>query len=128
MASALSNILSSSAKFLVLEVLIYSRKPLALRHIAVLSACPLRSVQLALQDLHKMRAVRYRRSGNRQLYSLSKSFPLSSLLERIFKEQEYYRIEQQRLGYSNRGKTVLEFNTAAREMLSRARTSQKLSV
>lgn len=81
---SLANIFSSAAKFEILGLLCQRSSPLPLRHIAYLTGLPIRSTEMAVENLCKEEIVHRKKSGKLVLHIFNVHHPLAPLLQELF--------------------------------------------
>lgn len=116
----LSSILSSQARFRVIEVLALLSVGLKLREIERETNLGIRSIQLATQSLLEEGVLKKNREGFFTLHSKS---PTGELLRGLFQYLRDERIRKNASTFSYRAKSVIQFSDELVHLIHQARSS-----
>ena len=118
---ALGNLFNSAAKTEILRALHHQPEAVGLRHLARIADVHVRSAELALADLVRMRLVTRRRRSHRVFYALKRTHPDAVLLSAVFDAAAQASISATRTFLNKRAKRILPFIRQANRMLKHAR-------
>lgn len=118
----IDQVLSSTAKFKVLKVLLKNPSPSRVRNLEQRTGLAVRSVQVALNNLVNEKVVIRKKQNNKPVYYLNKSSTSYSLLNSIFKTIELDRIAKRSDKYSKKAKKTFQFISEASELFKKAKS------
>jgi len=119
MAVEIADILSSRAKFKVLQVLSAHASFLKLRMIAGLTELPVRSVQLALESLVKTKIIREKFIDHYHLFQFSSQHPFAEALKEFFSNISKIEIQSRSAHYLAAPSRALTFASSSKELFSK---------
>ena len=105
----LALVFSSSAKFLVLQLLSNCSSPLSLRKISTFSKLPVRSVQLALQSLTEQKIITFEKVGNQKRFSLRRDSEIYEAVIAMFSAAERILTTQSQELHLRKGAAIINF-------------------
>lgn len=117
-----AKILSSTAKFEVLNILFKDPSPLRVRNLEQRTGLAVRSVQVALNNLVNEKVVIRKNQNNNPVYFLNKSHKSYGLINNIFKAIELDRVARRSDSYHKKAKKTFQFISEAGELFKKART------
>jgi predicted transcriptional regulator len=117
-----AQVLSSTAKFEVLNILFKDPSPLRVRNLEQRTGLAVRSVQVALNNLVNENVVIRKNQNNKPVYYLNKSHKSYSLINNIFKAIELDRIARRSDSYNAKAKKTFQFISEASELFKKARS------
>jgi hypothetical protein len=118
----IAHVLSSTAKFEVLNILFKDPSPLRVRALERRTGLAVRSVQVALDNLVKAKVVTRKIQNNSPVYFLNKSHESYVLINNIFKAVELEWISKRSDSYHSKAKKAFKFVSEASELFQRARS------
>lgn len=118
----IARILSSTAKFEVLNILFKDPSPLRVRALERRTGLAVRSVQVALDNLVKAKVVTRKTQKKSPVYFLNKSHDSYALINHIFKAVELERISERAPSYNLKAKKTFQFITEASKLFHRAKS------
>jgi len=118
----IAHILSSTAKFEVLNILFKDPTPLRTRVLERRTGLAVRSVQVALDSLVKAKVVIRKERKNHPVYYLNEAHSQYELINSILKAVEFDGISKRASSYQSKAKKTYQFISEARELFRRART------
>lgn len=118
----ITSILSSKAKFEVLNLLFKDPSPLRIRTLERRTGLAVRSVQVALAYLVKEKVVIRKIQDNNPVYFLNKSHDSYILIKNILKAVELDRVFKRSCSYHSKAKKTFQFVTEAGELFHKARS------
>ena len=118
----IAHILSSTAKFEVLNILFQDPSPLRVRALERRTSLAVRSVQVALDSLVKAKVVTRTTQKKTPVYQLNKSHESYRLISHIFKSVEMESVSKRSVFYNSKAKKTFEFISEASELFQRARS------
>ncbi len=124
MHAPLSELLSSTAKFEVLETLHYQPHPIPLRHIALCCRLPIRSVQVALDHLQRDKLVTRAKGKRWTMFTINRHSKYYPLLQTIFEAAMRFHLKERSNDFNRAAQASLKFNNDVTRLLSQARKSQ----
>lgn len=117
-----AQVLSSTAKFEVLNILFKDHSPLRVRNIEQRTGLAIRSVQLALNNLVNEKVVIRKNQNNKPIYYLNKSHNCYTVMNTIFKAIELDAIAKRSNSYKTKAKKTFQFISEASELFKKAKS------
>ena len=118
----IANILSSSAKIEVLNILCKDPSPVRIRALERRTGLAIRSVQVALSHLVEAKVVIRTTKDKSPAYYLNQSHKSYRLIKNIFKAIELEGLARRSEIYHSRAKRTFQFISEASELFNRARS------
>lgn len=116
----ISKILSSRARFRILEVLCSFRSPLPLRHLEALTGLAIRSIQVAAAGLEEEGVILAQRRARSVRYFFNNRHPAFSVIQEVFAVTTRNQILRRSARYHRAAQASLRFSTEAQMLLRRS--------
>lgn len=124
---SLGKVLGSGARTDVLRALHYQRRPVGLRHLAMVAGVHPHSAELALAALEREGLVLLKKTSLRSLYALNRRHREAGRLKAVFDAAERASIQVHNSVLHQRARAILPFIEEAAEMRASARRSQRVT-
>lgn len=120
-----ANVFSSSAKFLILQLLCSSKSPISLRQISRICDLPVRSAQLALDSLEVQSVITSMKEGNQRKFILCPESEFSESVKAVFFSLQKLSIARSKKSQVRNGDAILAFINQAKSIAPKVKGAKK---